>query len=390
MRFLPAVPNWATGLRSTYEFQTTVEAWEDGTEQRRAIRQSPRRYLEFGAWLKRDRYREVEAMLRRPSAEHFSVPDVGRPDAPAVSAASGYSATLLDALPSWLVAGAQVAVVDGIRVDLRTVSGASGDSVGFSTALSSPFASGTRIYPVVEADIGSGPQVTAATAELVTLTWNLAIVPGAAAEDYGDPAAEHDDREIWLRRPNWAAPLQSTFVQPIDRIDHGYGLPGRYAPVAVAPRITRTSHLLRSRAEIAELVAFFGRCRGRRGEFFAPTWLSDMNLAEPVLDAATTMRVTTPNLATRHPSTTVYRDILIDTWANGLLPRRVTIGASDDTGSTLTVTEGLPALSPGDVAQICWLPLCRQGSDSLTLDFASESVASATLSPYALEWKAAP
>lgn len=394
MSFLPIAPNWTSTVSAVYEFKTNVFSADDGTEQRWSMRSSPRRSLRFDSLLLAPRWQEMDGILRRPTAGWHTVADVTRPDAPALTgspypAEAGTLTVSVDAVPAWLAAGAVVAVLHGYAIEPLVVASVSGTNVVFSTPLSRSFASGCRIVPVVPVELGGEPQLTAMTDSAATVSWALNVQPGSEQPDYGVAPATYDGRELWTQKPNWAVTPQFNYLQPIEKVDMGYGVVGRYAPVVIGGRVSQATYLQRSRADVAEIVAFFGRCRGRRGEFYAPTWLNDMMPTEDIVAGSTTIRVTAPKLSQLHPDRNVYRDVYIETRSAGVLIRRVVEMTGGLTGSRITFTQSLPSLALGDVLAMHWLPLCRHASDALTVEWITDGIANVVLSPQAIQWRAA-
>lgn len=394
MAFLPIAPNWASTLSATYEFKTTVFAAEDGSEQRRALRWTPRRSLRFDSLLLAARWQEMDGILRRPTAGWHTLADVTRPDAPALTgspypAEAGTLTVSVDAVPAWLAAGAAVAILHGYTIEPLTVASVAGTNIVFATPLSRQFASGCRIVPVVPVEFAGEPTVTAMTDSAATVSLDLNVRPGSEQPDFGSPAATYDGRELWAQKPNWASSPQFNYLQPVERVDMGYGVVGRYAPIAIGGRVSQATYLQRGRANVSAIVDFFGRCRGRRGEFYAPTWLNDMLPTEDIVDGQATIRVTAPKLSQLHPDLNVYRDVYIETRAAGVLIRRVSTMTGGLSGSSITFTEPLPALAMGDVLAMHWLPLCRHATDSLTVEWITDGIANVVMSPQAIQWRPA-
>lgn len=395
MAFIPLVPNWNDPVQDMREFLTTVWTSDDGTEQRVARRHSPRRTLSFSAAMLPARWQEIEGVLRRPVAAWHTIADFGCPDAVSISGdpfpaeIGTFSVSFVGTAPSWFVPGAAVALVDGYRVEAKTIASVSGSTVVFTTALANGYGAGARIWPQVDAEFVGDVEVTAVTSAVQIAPMSFRLRPGAQQEDYGTPPATYDSRELWTRRPNWVQSPSITYLQPVDHVDYGVGMVGRYAPVTVADRITQATYHMGSRADVAALLAFWGRCRGRRGEFYAPTWLDDTVLAEPVEAGATTVRVTAPRVSQRFPDLEVYRHIYLESMTHGPLIRTITSAIGGLTGSQLTLSEPLPAMAQGDVVAGYWLPLCRHAADALTVQWTTDEIASVTISPQAMRWRAA-
>ena len=188
--------------------------------------------------------------------------DYACPDAPEIAAdglpaeAGTLTVSIVGNAPDWLVPGESVALQHGLDLAPVTVASVGVPSDGrtivtFTTALPKSFPAQSRIYPTVDVDLLSAT-ATAHTSEFAEMDWHLAVRPGEDEESFGTPPAAWDERELWMRRPNWVTPPSLDFQQPIERVDYGVGAIGRYAPIKVAPRITQFSHLAVTRDESSQ------------------------------------------------------------------------------------------------------------------------------------------
>lgn len=389
MALLPLTPNWGESVRSTYAFLTDILTSHDGSEQRIARRQTPRRRVEFTAHLPVDRYRQIDALLRRPQAARHTLPDVTGPIAfLGTSLPAGASVLTVNSVPAWLVPGAEVVLVDGIRLEARKATIVAGNAVTLDAPTAQPWIAGAILCPAVPVDLGDATTATALLSTYATMRVSADVQPGELPIDAGSPEATLFGRELWLRRPNWKQVPEVVFAQPIERQDANYGVVGRYAHVKVGHRTTQFLYSGRSREQAFDLLRFFTRMRGRRGEFFAPTWMHDMT---PRVDiaAGTALDVEDPTLAESFGDLETYRAVAIDTLSHGPLVRGVTGITSDGTRSVLTLSSALPAIDRRDVLMISWVPLCRLGTDDMTLDWQTDSYASTVLNVVALPFREA-
>jgi hypothetical protein len=385
--FLPLIPNWISGCVGSYEFRTEIIQSRSGSEQRIAWRQYPRRQIEFSAWAPQHVYRELAQRLRRPTAERPLLPDPTE-DSTQVETSFGSGATVFRVIdvPRWLVPGARLVFCSPQRVECVTVADVVGVSITLESATVEGWPAGTVVLPAVAADLAEVLQTEVATPNLVTGSVSAALAPGENAADlFGSPGHTHDGREVALFRPNLVSLPSIQFEQPVELLDVTLGRVGRYAPIALAPRTMQFVFTARRRAEVVDLVRFFCRQRGRRGEFYAPTWMDDLR---PIAVGPDSFTSGDKYVGANYGNLSEYSAVAICTKRFGVVTRRVTSIVDTPGGSVVTISGSMPGVPPSEIEMISWLPLVRFASDVLAVDWQTSKFANVTVSLTALPTQA--
>jgi len=193
---------------------------------------------------------------------------------------------------------------------------------------------------------------------------------------------------VFLVKPNWISPPTVNFVTPYEVVDYSTGIIASYAPVRFSSR-TATYNFTESSYDDAMLaVQLFETVRGMVGEFYMPTWTSDLEIASNTALNATSIFVKRSEVAQLYATDKTRRGIAIYKKDGSIVTLLLTaIDSVAPAGqSRLTLASPLSAaLSLADVSMVSWLPLCRFASDSLTLNWVTDTVANFVMNVQTLE-----
>ena len=366
---LPALtPNWREGVQIEYEFKTEITPHHDGTEQREAMRSTPRQRLTYTAMLKSDRMARFRADIAYNMDKLVSVPIPWR----RVEVLSVAANVLTVAeTPFWAVAGARVVLVQDGYEETADV-----ESVGASTiTLSSPpingAPAGTRVFHSMLGRFETGTQFEALTNSVWEGEVAYALDPGA--DPLVAPTITPDTFEtvdIFGWKPNWRQEPQITFDDQRDLVDFDRGLVAGYNPVGFITEEISLTFLGRSQQETEELIAFFLSRYGRQIAFWMPTYMQEL---EVVGVGSTYFDVDGLDAYDAYLDSKVYNVVHFDGQY-----RRVT-NVQPVSGTTrFTVAAWDVAPEIGDY--LCWVPLWRMSTDKLIVEWLTSGVAEMKLS----------
>lgn len=385
----PLVPNWASGLKETYEFRTEIITSRSGKEQRRALRTTPRRSVGYDSIVTDDALRRMEGQLARSQESLMLGADFVRGVKTTSALPITGNTVQVRSVPAWLTVGAKVALSYRRTSRLFTVQNIAGTTLTFIEPAEVGFGAGSRISRVVAGYVEPSLQTTRVTGTVATVATVFEPDPATEPVDEGaiDPSAWFDGREIFMARPNWTRSPTVTFAHDIETVDYGRGRTRRFTPVTFGTTTRQATYLGRSIAEMDSVRQFFARRKGRRGEFYLPTWSDDMVLAAPVPAMTNQMRIAGRQVFDDYSSDTARRSILAvnkDGSAIAFKFDSITLSGGD---SVLHLTDTFPFdILPSDVKQVCWLQLSRFASDTLTVEWVSDGVAQCALSITSLEY----
>jgi len=377
----PLVPNWSSAVKESLAFKTEVLVSRDGTEQRRALRTTPRRSFSFSALADHDRMRTLSAFLAG-SPLATKMPEVTRGVRSTTALPSGGNSITVRSVPEWLVPGAAVGLASRRRVREFEVDTVVGDVVQFTSAADLAMASGALLSPLVEGWMSDSVQASMRTGMIGTVDVDFDVAPATEAVDEGeiDYVNWYEGREIFMARPNWARPATAQFQHDVETVDYGRGRVARFLPVDFGTRVFQAAYLNRSADDVQYVRQFFARMKGQRGEFHLPSWEDDLPLKERAEVGTSTITIAGSEVFAAYADDPVHRTILITTKIGRYFPRSIESIALSGGDSVVTLsTPWAFDLDPQEVVTISWMPVCRFASDSLTIEWITDQVAQTTL-----------
>lgn len=392
----PLVPNWTNGVKETYEFKTEVITSRSGKEQRRALRTTPRRTVSYSALADGTLRQRAVAALVKSRGDAVLMGDPIRKVRTTSAIPVGSSAATLRSVPPWLLVGMTVGVTHRRQVEVFTVSGRMGNQVTLSPPSARAFPAGANLTPMIKAWFSKSTAFD-------TVTDSVAVVPVNVDLDL-DPVNPQDPspleqpgpgnvapgasswlggREILTVRPNWSRAPSVTYANSAETVDYGRGRIARTFPVDFASIAHQFGFTAMQAADAHYVVDFFRRKKGRRGDFYIPTWTDDLTPISNI--GATSFTVEGRAVFDAYAGDTVHKAILILTKDGGAVPYLLN-GISLSGGNTRLTYDGSGTIPLENVRRICWMPVARFASDTLTVDWTTEAVAQIAVNAQSLEW----
>lgn len=383
-------PNWPPSGQSyqiTYSFKTEIITSHSGKEQRIALRTSPRKSISYRGLVFNDTFRHFKDLLRGRQHLPFVLPELTRSVRSAAVQQAGEVEMVLDPLPSWALPGAQVLVSHGDQHDVRVIDSVAGNVVTFKTTASEDWPEGTRVCPGLSGHVTpvmSAPRRTNAVAQYdlqfdVTPLSEPLVEPGPAPVTF-------NGREVFLRRPNWARPVEAQAGHEVSVLDFDRGPVSRFTPVAFGYETYRATYLNRNRDEAEAIQEFFLRLRGRQGEFYMPTWEYDFVPVELAASSSERMVVAGEDFGASYAESSVYRAVFVMMNDGSMVFREVVGIEAQDDNWVISVSEAWGVDIDRDAIVMCgWMPVCRLVSDNLVVEWLTDSVANIQLNIMTLE-----
>jgi len=387
-------PNWSSTYKVSREYKTDILTSRGGKEQRRAMRETPRKSLEFTSLLKFGEMRRFQSFLGQRQGFPFYLPEVTAKTRTAETIAANGLSVLLERKPGWLQLGTVVILSDGDRMDARVISLINGNRVDFlaggGTGVTGAWPKGTKVYYAVYGMLNANMSARVHTSAVTEVQITFNVMPGSEPPSWRAtvPASTFAGREIFTMKPNWATPLSINFATNNDVVDNGVGQISVFQPVQFNDRVTRMTFLNKTIEQYELVQSFYERMKGQQGVFWCPTWLDDFEL-----DARTApgsiVYVKGTDAVDFMAADSVYRNIAILTTDNTLNCYNVTsIGkVNGENVSALAISPPLTAAVRAKIKKISWLVLCRLATDTLTTSFVTDEVATFELSMQTLQYE---
>ncbi len=357
------------------EYRTSVWKSRAGKEQRRAMRQTPRKRVDFTA-------PQTEACLRRFDREMVSaqrrrliIHDRVRFATLASEMPIGDVAVVV-AVPGWLTVGQSVVLGSAGVYGHRVVRSIVGTTVSFTGAGTTTWPAGTRLYAALdgylETNIAAPLVWQSAVADV---SFIFKIDPGSEiSEDVGIAAATLSGREIFIVPPSRFDPITLGRVQEgAAEADYGFGRIQNFFPIEFSTRMWEAAYRGCSFNGTEVIRKFFDRMKGRAGEFYMPTFQADLIPAAALTSAGVTITVAGVETDDVYDGDTVYSAIAVKkvdgTWLYRAVDSMTTAGG--DTVITVSTAWG-ENVAQDSIAMVCWMPVWRFSSDIMTTTWPRE------------------
>jgi hypothetical protein len=370
----------------TREYRTEILVSRSGKEQRRAMRQTPRKRIEYLSALCDDNVRAFDRAMVNAQRIELAIPERVRFVEFDDGLPPGFSALTIDPVPSWIFEGATLILDSGFRTAFRTVDDITGTTVSFEESDATAWPAPTRLSPSLTGylDPSIPAPLTSRTHGVVEASITFHVDPGSEpVEDPGTASATLAGREVFLVTPNRWTEIGIDRVQDgAATVDFGFGRVRRFFPIGFSTRIWEANYTACD-FEHADLIrAFFDRMLGRQHEFYMPTWQADMIPVGGI--AGTTLTVEGTETDSVYSGSTVWKAVAIRKTDGTWLTSLVTDIAPSGGNSVLTLGSSL-TVAADDIDQVSWLPLWRFSSDTMTQSWPMEDVAEIKLSMQMLE-----
>lgn len=380
-------PDWNEGMEETFEFLTDVLPAYSDNEQRRALRQLPRRAMRFRALTLNARDAAgMESLIWGWQNQPYGVP--WWPDAQPLLADIGIGsfAIPVDTADRQFAAGGLVAIwQDEYTFEALSVVSVAAHSVNVSspTQFAWKAGPGTRIIPILLCRLPASVDVSRHSSEIDQVDLNFIGEAGQPAPAPTVSPAQFKGFDVLEIAPNWdKSPLKRNYkrsmvtidpkIGPIQVIDKGgTALVGQEFP-----------WWLDTHPNVTTFRAFMLRRFGQLNPFWIPTWDQDLVLFQDVLSTDTGIRIKS-EFYTRFffptPARRFIAFIPID--GSGNVYGKITGSADNGDGTENLTLEAQPGKNfPKVSTMISFLTLARLAEDRISIKWDSSEHAEAILS----------
>lgn len=378
-RLLPFKPNWRESYSVSYEYKTDVFMTRGGREQRRALRRTPRKTIEYtssvygprlAAWNRHmASWHEKVVVI----AEEPSFVDV-QADVPA-----GNSVFAVAAVPDWLQLQTNVFVrsIDGAEVVSQVVA-IVGTNIGLAGPLDFDLRAGSKVMLAVYGRIPAEVSSTRETSTVAEADITFEATPGIEQDLPLRPVAiELDGRPVFTRKPNWREQPELTYAHAREVVDYGVGRITVSSPIDFGTRTYDFYYSGLARNDVRDVVELFRRMRGRAGEFYYPSWENDLPFDAPLVAGTRTMTFSGPTMFEAYEHDRVHRAVAVQVKSGEFVFNRMIEDPTYSEGrSIFTFAHPWPeTIEAGAPIMTSWLYASRFATDKLVVEWLTRQVA---------------
>lgn len=361
-------PNWKDGVVERLGWLTDVLASSYGTEQRRALRLSPRRSFEINFNFTNEERSYFDLWLHRLGSQELMLPlfhDKGRLSAPIVG---GATAIPFDTTNREFAVG-ELAIImgdDPFVFDKVTISAITdaGITAGIGE-VANAWAKGSAIYPLRRARMSQESAASALTSRVGQATLEFQLNQANEIADEGEWGDLYNGHPVLLDKPNWREQRDLTFIRNSLILDNEHGLTHLGDDAGRAFTVDVHGRLIRGRAEHKAFRQFLYRLRGQQGAIWVPTFNRDFQLSQPSLVGDSKLIVKKIGYAYTGGAVSGRRHVLLN---NGAMREITATGAAPSAAEERLNTSapiggvGLPAGSYGS-----FMDTCRLATDDIEI-----------------------
>jgi hypothetical protein len=388
----PMLPNWRDPMKISYEFSTEVMTSRNGKEQRRGLRMRPRKSIEFTSTAAGDQLVIFNRLLAHWHGRTILIPEYPRQAITSVETPEfGNTAILANDAPDWMVPGQSVMMAYAKYQEPRRIETVAGNAVVFDSVSGQLWPAGTKIHGGLSGFLEPALESRRPTNQVGEIALRLDVNPGSEIQVSPGPSPlTFNGREVFLIKPNWKSTPTQRFEIERDDVDFGRGRIARVTPWAFPAQILKLTFLDRSFEDADRIRRHFVRMGGQRGEFYMPTWEPDIRIKTTAFGTTQTLRASGTGIYDSHRDDTTTRAIAVILNTGEILLRRVEdiFIVEDDLGTdtAIQVNEPWPLdLTPEVVNKVSWLKVWRYATDTLSMEWMTNSVAQCQLTFRTLE-----
>lgn len=366
--------NWREPMAERLAFLTDVLAASEGAEQRRSIRQTPRRTFEADFLLTGRERTFWDLFINSLGGAEVVAPLYWE----IVTLPATLTATVSDRIDfdttyrEWAYHAGYLALLIGdSALDYEVVEIASVDAAGVDLTLppARSWPKGSKLLPLRRAVLDQVGDVNQPSAAVGTVTAQIRIVGPNPWTPAADASPVYSGLPVFLSEPNWVENLTVQQDREIALLDTDVGL--TYQVDASGRVLLGQAHrwFLPGREKLAGFRDLIYRHRGRAGAFWLPTFKADLRLVNSPGSGATQIEVENVGyLYTGGP--TSGREYIAIKHTGGTILRKVLSVIPGTTSATeklnLDAALGL-ALSPGQVLRISFADAARFDTDEFEI-----------------------
>lgn len=387
----PFRPNWNQSVKISYEFRTEILKSRSGKEQRRALRSTPRKTIEYTTLTSFAGLRKANNLMQLAQARTLINPEYPRAALSSTGMAPGAVSIMLDDVPYWLQPDMLVCLTNGETIETRRVEGIAAPFVSFKSFTQTAWPPGTLLVAAVSGNFPDSMKSRRETNAAAAVSVIFNVTPASETPVVsGDSSPVFNGRELFLSRPNWGDRPSLDYEHESETLDFGRGKTRRFIPVHFGGRLWRGTYLSRDFATADRTREFFERMRGQRGEFYMPTWEHDLPPKLAIQAGTNTFRVEGLDVYKSFRDDTVFKALIVFKNDGGYIVNRVldVFDTTDEIGADTGINCQDPwpeTIEPSDVRMICWLPVWRFATDTLSLEWLTRTVAQWQLTMKTLE-----
>ncbi|ASK91045.1 hypothetical protein KWH04_01195 [Xanthomonas campestris pv. trichodesmae] len=368
-------PDWTNGVQERLEWLTDVLQSPTAAEQRRKLRQWPRRSWSANLLVDGDDRASLDLALYGWGQRNWALPIWTDVTWLSAATGAGSQAVALNTAGMDYRAGG-LALLRGataLEVEVVEVDTVRADGIDLVRPVQTSWAPGSRIYPVRIARLSEQPQESRLTDQASRYDVSFDSVE-ACSWPATPPTTLYRGVPVLEEVPDESEDLSRQYQRLLTLLDNGINAPAVTDLVGTGIAVQQHRWFLAGRAARSAWRSLAYYLAGRAGAIWVPTFADDLRLTAVVAATAATLDIKMIGYARFGAGKTGRRHIRIELFDGRTIHRRITGAVVVDAG-TERLSLDLPPdieLSKANVRRISWLQLMRLQDDAVEIDHVTD------------------
>lgn len=375
--FWSFAPTWEGGIRERLEWYTSILAGPLGTEQRRALRLSPRRFFELKLIAKPSERSYMELCCFDWGARRWAIPIW--PDVQELTDSLLQGAAFIPCKTAGrdFSAGGLVAVrgVTAFDYEIAEVLAVLSEGVQLKRPLSESWPRGTRLYPVRTAQFLEQPTFTRLTSDAASVSAQFIL---AETTDWPEiaPTQMYRGKPVYLEEPEESQNITSSYQRLIELVDNRIDRP-RMEDTAELGFIAQSYQwMLTNREQAARVRSLWYFLKGRTKSLWVPTFSYDLKPRGVILPTSLIIDIEYVGYTKFGKSQPGRSDIALYMRDGSILFRRIVASLEEEDFEQITLDTSLGysrEISASDILRISFIALCRMDQDFIEINHETDA-----------------
>ncbi|MFU1607323.1 phage BR0599 family protein [Sulfitobacter pontiacus] len=278
---VPNQPNWSSPVSEEFSFLTAITEARDGTEKRDSLRQTPRIELQYSS----DQIRQAQQRLfydlnRFEDSGRWIVPVRWRNARLSAATQPGDAIILLNKdAPWWLRPGSSLVLENDTTQEAVTVAAVADRAITLSAPLQTAFKASCLVMLAHVARFNEDNSLVSLTNQHRQIVSRFTVDPGTSPvwpTEIVDPVV-HEGYPAFMAKPNWSGRITTKISDQRETVDADRGVidVSRFRKSAL---YDYTMQFMGASQDAANsLIGWFMHHMGRRGHFWMPSMMHDLN-----------------------------------------------------------------------------------------------------------------
>lgn len=365
----PFMPNWIASPQETLAWATDILQAPTAKTQRRSLRDTPRRTVQFN-YIEQKRERQImDSLLAGWGSQEFAVPlsqdrQLFPQALPAGTQRINCHTAGYDYPPGQLV----MIYISPYRWEAAEVSSVDPQGIDLARPTKQAWPKGAQLMPLRTARMAAQPDITRLTDQSSALSIRWAVVD-KAVWPLAANAQEYRGRPVLHVRPNEVQDLTDTFKRLTLQLDNGTS-PPLITDTGGQSFDLRGHRFSSTRAQHAVLLSLLYALRGRQKIVWRPTWADDLTITQNISASGSALVVQNIQYHNYLLGSSNRRDIAIFMRTGQVIYHRIVnaVPLSDDEELLTLDPPVVEGFSPSDVQQVSYLIPSTLASDTVSIE----------------------